>query len=255
VRRSLKRAAREVEDLVVFGARDLGYIIRWPLVGHLTKADPARYAHPAHRREPDVVLLPGVYETWQFLRPIADVLFARGHVVHAVTAMGHNSGTVEDMATRVAAYLEEKDLHDVVFVAHSKGGLIGKYVMGHTRAARRVREMVTVNSPFSGSFFGHVIPMRAVRHFHPRHPTLSLLNESVQVNRRITSIVSRYDPLVRTHEAMGDASTVDLDAVGHFTVMNDPRVHRAIIAVVEREVGPEAVPAGGNASGRPTQAG
>jgi hypothetical protein len=239
VRSSLKRAVREAEDLVVFGARDLGYIVRWPLVGHLTKLDPARYARPAARREPDVVLLPGVYETWQFLRPIADVLFARGHVVHAVTSMGHNSGTVEDMASRVAAFLEEKDLRGVVLVAHSKGGLIGKYVMGHTRAAGRVREMVTINSPFSGSFFGHVIPMRAVRHFHPRHPTLSLLNESVEVNPHITSIVSRYDPLVRAHEAMGDANTVELDAVGHFTVMRDPRVIEAIVAVVERDVPPD----------------
>lgn len=239
MRSSVKRAAREVHDLVSYGARDVGYMIRWPLVGHLTKADPARYTRPRHPRSPTVVLIPGVYETWQFLRPIAEMLYAHGHPVHAVASMGHNSGTVEDMATRVAAYLEEQDLHDVVLVAHSKGGLIGKYVMGHTRAAHRVRELVTVNSPFSGSFLGHVIPMRAVRHFHPRHPTLSLLNESVDVNARITSIVSRYDPLVRRHEWTGEASIVPLDAVGHFTVLNDPRVHEAILAVVERDVTPD----------------
>lgn len=229
---------RPVRDLVVFGARDLGYILRWPVVGHLTKADPARYAHPDPRRSPDVVLLPGVYETWQFMRPIADALYARGHAVHAVTTLGHNSGAVEEMGERAAAFLEDHGLDDVVVVAHSKGGLVGKYVMGHTRAGSRVREMVTINAPFSGSAFGHVIPMRAVRHFHPRHPTISMLNENLDVNSRITSICSRYDPLIRTHETMVGATAVDLDAVGHFTVMRDPRVIEQVIAVVERESAP-----------------
>lgn len=224
-----------MRDLVTFGTRDLGYILRWPVVGHLRRADPERYTNPSNRRAPDVVLLPGVYETWQFMRPIADALFARGHAVHAVTTLGHNSGAIDEMGVRAAAFLEEHDLEDVVVVAHSKGGLIGKYLMANTRAGRRVREMVTVNAPFSGSVFGHVIPMRAVRHFRPRHPTISMLNENLDVNRRITSICSRFDPLIRTHDELVGATAVDLDAVGHFTVMTDPRVIEAIIEVVERE--------------------
>lgn len=201
-------------------------------MGHLTKAEATRYANPPHPREPHVVLLPGVYETWQFLRPIAEALYARGYPVHAVAEMGHNSGPVHEMAARVARFLEENDLRGVVLVAHSKGGLIGKYVMGHTRAGERVREMVSVNSPYSGSAFAHVIPVRTVRHFHPRHPTLSMLNESAEVNSRITSICSRYDPLINTHEGMSTATNVPLDAVGHFRILKDPRVLETILEVV-----------------------
>ena len=232
MKKALGRAAREVTNLVDFGVNDLAYIIRWPLMGHLTKAEAARYANPPHPREPHVVLLPGVYETWQFLRPIAKMLHDQGYPVHAVAEMGHNSGPVHEMAARVARYLEENDLRGVVFVAHSKGGLIGKYVMGHTRAGERVRQMVSVNSPYSGSAFAHVIPMRTVRHFHPRHPTLSMLNESAEVNSRIVSICSKYDPLINPHEYMDAATNVPLDAIGHFRILKDPRVFETILAVV-----------------------
>ncbi len=231
----MRRAGHAAGDLVTFGARDLWYVLRWPAVGRLARVDPARYRHPSPRRNPDVVLLPGVYETWQFLRPVADHLFAHGHRVHTVAAMGNNSGPIERMAWRVATYLDEHDLRDVVLVAHSKGGLIGKYVMAHTEAGSRVRAMVAVNSPFGGSHLAHVIPMRAVRHFHHRHPTLALLRENEAVNRRITTIVSRYDPLVRNHEATGGATVVPLDAIGHFIVMTDPRVLATILSVVEGE--------------------
>ena len=37
-----------------------------------------------------VLLLPGVYETWQFLRPIADRLNALGHPIHTVRELGYN---------------------------------------------------------------------------------------------------------------------------------------------------------------------
>lgn len=229
----MRRAGQAAGDLVAFGVRDLWYILRWPAVGRLGRVDPARYRDPRPRTSPDVVLLPGVYETWHFLRPVADHLFAHGHRVHTVASMGNNHGPVEVMAARVSEYLDAHDLHDVVLVAHSKGGLIGKYLIGHTSAGRRVRAMVAVNSPFGGSHLAHVIPMRAVRHFHHRHPTLSLLEDSDEVNHRITSIVSRYDPLVRDHEATPGATNLPLDAIGHFIVMTDPRVLAAVLAVVE----------------------
>ena len=40
------------------------------------------------------MILPGVYETWQFLRPIADELNRRGHPVHVMHSMGINRDAI-----------------------------------------------------------------------------------------------------------------------------------------------------------------
>ena len=80
-----------------------------------------------------VLILPGVYESWHFMRPLIDVLHEHGHPVHVVTPLGTNRRPVAPSAEIAAEYLREHDLHDVVIVAHSKGGLIGKSDRKSTR--------------------------------------------------------------------------------------------------------------------------
>jgi triacylglycerol lipase len=47
-----------------------------------------------------VLLLPGVYEPWTFLRPLAERIHAAGHPVHVVRALGRNvRGIPERSAT------------------------------------------------------------------------------------------------------------------------------------------------------------
>ena len=87
-----------------------------------------------------VLLLPGIYESWRFLEPLAAHLHAAGHPVHVVTALGLNGRDALDGAERAARYLQAADLRDVVVVAHSKGGLIGKALMlREARGPRRPR--------------------------------------------------------------------------------------------------------------------
>ncbi|MGL1316129.1 esterase/lipase family protein, partial [Vibrio parahaemolyticus] len=68
-----------------------------------------------------LVLLPGIYETWRFLQPLADALYARGHPVHVVAGLGSNRRPIAESARQVADLLVGRDLSDVVLVAHSKG--------------------------------------------------------------------------------------------------------------------------------------
>jgi triacylglycerol lipase len=227
-----RSVVQQTRDLVTFCVKDLAYILRWPVVGHLTGASATRYARPPSPRDQVLIFLPGVLETWQFMRPLADFLGAHGYPVRAVHYLRHNAGPIREMAVCAGRFLEEEGLDDVIIVAHSKGGLIGKYLMANTAAGDRVRAMVTVNAPFSGSDVAHVLPMRVVRHFDPRHPTISNLNRNTEVNARITSICSTYDPLIRAHESMDGATNVALDAIGHFGIMTDPRLQAAILTVV-----------------------
>ncbi|MEH3089267.1 MAG: alpha/beta hydrolase, partial [Microbacterium arborescens] len=62
------------------------------------------------------------------------------------------------------------ELHDVVLVAHSKGGLIGKQMMTDAAVGPRVRGMVAVASPFGGSVYGRLMLLPALRAFSPGAP-------------------------------------------------------------------------------------
>ena len=175
-----------------------------------------------------ILLIPGIWETWQFLLPVARRLHRAGHPVHAISGIGYNRGTVEEMSALVSAYLAEADLHGAIIVAHSKGGLIGKHVMSASPQASRITKMVAISTPFSGSVYARFAPIRSLRAFSPANAGLLQLSANLAVNARIVSIYSRFDPHIPGGSHLQAATNIKLDTVGHFRLLNDPRLLRAV---------------------------
>lgn len=179
-----------------------------------------------------VLLLPGVYETWQFLRPAADRLNALGHPIHLLTALGYNRLTVVESAALAQRYLDERGLTNVILLAHSKGGLIGKHMMVTDDRSARITQLIALNSPFGGSTLAKYAPVRTLRAFSPLDETVQTLAANLEANAHITSIFSRLDPLIPGGSRLEGATNVELPIVGHFrpldTVQFFDEIERAI---------------------------
>lgn len=199
---------------------------------YLTRpAVPERYVSGTKR---PVVVIPGVYETWHFMRPVADALSDRGHPVHVVEGLGANAGPIPDAAALVGRLIAELDLTGVALVAHSKGGLIGKLTMGGDQG-ERIDRLVALATPFAGSSMARYMPSRALRAFLPSDPVIRSLIEQVSVDARITSIFPRVDPHIPGGSRLDGARNVELDLVGHFGLLRHPAGIRAAVEAVERE--------------------
>ena len=179
-----------------------------------------------------VLLLPGVYETWQFLRPVADRLHAAGHQIHVVRELGYNRATVIDSAGVAQAYLDAHDLRGVILVAHSKGGLIGKHMMLVDDTGGRIDRLVAVATPFGGSVYARYFLNRAIRAFAPNEPTLVMLAANAVANARITSIYGEFDPHIPAGSRLEGATNVQIPIMGHFRLLGDSRVQQAVDAAV-----------------------
>lgn len=175
-----------------------------------------------------VVLLPGVYESWRFLAPLARWLHGRGHPVHVVEPLRHNRRPVTDSARHVAEVLSARDLGDVTIVAHSKGGLIGKEVMLGAEGGR-IRNMVAIAAPFGGSRYAARVRGQALRIFSPDDPTILRLARETAVNTRITSVAAVFDPHIPEGSALVDARNVLVPTGGHFRILARPEVRTEIL--------------------------
>jgi triacylglycerol lipase len=175
-----------------------------------------------------VLLIPGIWETWQFLLPIAKHLHRAGHPVHAISGIGYNRGTVPAMSELVSTYLAKADLHGVIVLAHSKGGLIGKHVMTASPEASRVERMIAISTPFSGSAYARFAPIRSLRAFSPRDAGLLKLAANLTVNARIVSIYSFFDPHIPGGSHLAGATNIQLPTTGHFRLLGDARLLRAV---------------------------
>lgn len=173
---------------------------------------------------PPVLLLPGVFETWHYLKPIRDRLAELEIPVHSVPALGFNRHPIPEMAARAAAYLDEHDLRGVRIVAHSKGGLIGKLLLvGDDPAAGgagRLERMLSINTPYGGSPLAR-FGVGPFREFQPSRAVIRNLAAAPQVNHRITALRSEYDQYVPPESAhlVGAAENVLVPRIGHFRVL------------------------------------
>ncbi len=211
---------------------DYRYAVVHQVEAILDRTDPAKYREQGTRRP--IVLLPGVWETWHFLKPLADHLHRAGHPVHVLAKLGWNGGTVDAAATLTVEHLREHDLTDAVIVAHSKGGLIGKAAMLDAADGGRIRAMVAVSTPFSGSIYARYAPIRTIRAFSPRDPTTLRLAANQEVNSRITSIYGAFDPHIPGGSELPGATNVRVPLGGHFRVLADPRTLQALDEALAR---------------------
>jgi triacylglycerol lipase len=175
-----------------------------------------------------------VYESWRFMRPLAAALHRHGHPVHVVQKLGYNLGTIPEMARLMAELLAERELTDVVVVAHSKGGLIGKYAMLHHDPEGRIRGVVAISTPFAGSPYARWIPIAAVRAFVPTDVTLAALTADLVTNSRITSIYNSFDPHIPGGSHLEGAVNIRLRTPGHFRILSDPELVPTVLAALER---------------------
>jgi pimeloyl-ACP methyl ester carboxylesterase len=174
-----------------------------------------------------VLLIPGVYERWQFLRA------AGGRLARAVELLGRNVDSIPEAAALVQRYLDEHDLRDVTIVAHSKGGLIGKHMMLFDDREGRIDRLVAIAAPFQGSTLAKYVPVRPLRAFIPTAETLTLLAANAEVNSRIVSIFGDYDPHIPGGSELAGATNIRLPSNGHFHLLADERVLDAVVAAVD----------------------
>lgn len=217
-----RHLAHWAADYVYAGARQLEHGLR-----------PGRPVPTGPGDRAPVLLLPGVYETWQFLAPEARALAAAGHPVHVVPDLRYNREPVAAGAELAAAYLETADLRGAVLVAHSKGGLMGKRVM-LSPAGDRVAGMVAVATPFRGSRWARHLVGRTLRAFSPTDVELLALVAERAVDARITAVFPRFDPHIPETGALPGATNIELPVSGHFKPLGDPRVVAVVVREVER---------------------
>lgn len=210
---------------------------------HVARRWPASLAE---RARPDVlttgprtpvVLLPGIWESWRYLLPLARRLHALGHPVHPLPGLGWNGRPLEESTAIAARELARLDVRGAVVVAHSKGGLIGKALLG-SDAGVRLRGMVAVCSPFGGSRLAWPVLARTpLGLFAPRGAVILALAADRLVNASIVSIGSAWDEMIPEGSMLPGAHNITLAMPGHFRPVADAGVARLVHEQVERLAG------------------
>jgi pimeloyl-ACP methyl ester carboxylesterase len=217
--------------LATIAADWLNVAVRWPR-SILDRTPPDAYDNGD--RVP-VIVLPGIWEPWRFMLPLAKVLHAEGHPIYPVPGLRLNGAPLDASAEKVAEALSEHDAPRVVLVAHSKGGLVGKQLMLHPKVGHRVAGLVALCSPFGGSTLSlPVLARTPLGLFSPANSALTALAAEQAVNAKIVSIGSSYDEMVPNGTHLEGARNITLEMAGHFRPLVSPSVQQLVLQEVRR---------------------
>lgn len=140
-----------------------------------------------------VILVPGLAFRWGFLKHLGDKISSRGYPVYVVPELGSNLLDISKSAKFVREILEENNLNNVIIVTHSKGGLIGKYLLIHENNDNRIKGVIAVATPFSGTSLGQLLPHPAFRELIAEGKLIKALKLNKSVNSKIVSIYPLFD--------------------------------------------------------------
>ncbi|MDO8560772.1 MAG: alpha/beta hydrolase [bacterium] len=213
---------------------------------HLTKGGVLMYWHsspPEHylgfviEGKNSLIILPGILNKWAFMKQLADTLSREGHPVYIIPQLKNNVFDIPSSAKKVRELIDLENIKDAIIVAHSKGGLIGKYLLAFNNADNRVKGMVAIATPFSGSILAKLIPHKAFRELVPGSKVVEELKLNGEVNKKIISVMPVYDNHVWAEEGSrldGALDNVVLGVKGHHKIVFDKKVIDVIKGSIEK---------------------
>lgn len=196
---------------------------------------PAHYLGFVKEGRVPIILIPGIYEKWHFLKAIADPLSLRGHPVYALEHLGYNTSAIKHSAELIRELIDEKKLRSAIIIAHSKGGLIGKYMLAHHNQDGKIKKVIAIASPFGGSNIAKIVRHAPVQELHPDSEIIRKFQNEKSVNDKIVSISGMFDNHVWPESScvLDGAKNIQVHEYGHHKILFSKRVKDIVLSEVE----------------------
>ncbi len=225
---------------------DYGYVCRGFVYRAIHRKPPSHYLEHIVHEKVAVVLIPGILGKWTLMKSLADKISLTGHPVYIVPELKSNTFNIPQSAEILKTVIEKmyqevstkrnSGVTKVVLVAHSKGGLIGKYFLTHLNTDHHVLGMISVATPFSGSTLARVIPHESFRELDTTSRVIKDLEDHTEMNHKIISICPEYDNHVWAEKGsyLKGAENIVVPVHGHHKVLFDKDVQNVVLKSIEK---------------------
>lgn len=221
----------------VYWIVDYFYLLLGTLFMLIYKNPPEHYLGFVIDKKAPIILIPGISNKWGFLKHLGDKISIKGHPVYIVPKLKFNLFDIKTSAKIVREIIDKNNLQNAVIVGHSKGGLIGKYLLIHENQDEKVKGLIAIATPFSGSRLANQIPGKAHKELAPESKVIQELNFHKEVNSKIISIMPEFDNHVWHGKGsnLSGAINIKVPTKGHHKIVFDKKVIKKIIELIDRK--------------------
>lgn len=174
-----------------------------------------------------IIIIPGVYETPLYFKKLHQVIRKNHNVIFADSIYGNGAGIAEN-ARALVKYMDAHDLHSVIVIGHSSGGLAAVVALSSTS---RIDKAITIAAPFHGVMNGHFLRTDVVRELLPKSKIIrsfeSLPNSTLQ---NVISMYPTFDNQVWSKKGshLDGATNIRIKASGHHLILRSSELRDTI---------------------------
>lgn len=216
---------------------DYAHMIKGASMMYYHRNPPKHYLGQIVEGKVPVLLVPGIFGKWGFMKKIGDKISLAGHPVYVITNTGHNLRDIPSSSEYVTELIKEQKLDSLIIVGYSKGGLIGAYTLAKSEARNKIKALITIATPFSGSDMAKMLPGRIFRDLDPRNLLLKELYQNKEIKNKIVSIIPFYDTHVWSEKKSyldGARENIEVQVAGHSKVVFDNGVNKIVLEWIQK---------------------
>ncbi len=198
--------------------------------------NPPKHYLEDKERKTSVIILPGLGQRWALIKPLGDYISLRGHPIYVVPSLRYNLKDIPTSAEIVRGVIDKSNLKHLIIIGHSKGGLIGKYLLANLNKDNRIKGLIAIATPFSGSEITRFVPIKIFKELHPTSNIIQELNSNSSVNSRIVSIYPIFDGAILAKEGSflkGARNNIQLNVKGHQRILHDKQAFEKVIQYID----------------------
>ena len=227
---------RHAADWIV----DYAYLIKGYSIMYKHRQPPKHYLGKNIPHKPPIILLPGITLQWSFLKPIGDILSHAGHPVYVAPELKYNLLDIPGSAQIVQKIIKDNHLQHVIIIGHSKGGLVGKYLLVNHNQHSSIKAVIAIATPFEGSSLAKFVRHNAFAEISTESDIIKDLTAKSHVNDKIVSIIPSFDNHVWSARGsfLDGAQNINVSVRGHHKIIFSKEVLEKIMETVNKLSGP-----------------
>lgn len=219
---------------IIYWIIDYYYLFRGNALMLIHKNPPKHYLGFVLKGKIPIILIPGISNKWGFLKYVGDCISKKGHPVYIVNKLGFNLFDIPASAKIVREIIDKNNLKNAIIVGHSKGGIIGKYLLIHENKDNGIKGLIAIGAPFSGSKLARNFFKKSLKELTPESKMIQALNSHKEVNCKIISIMPEFDNHV-WHEKgsnLSGAVNIKVPIKGHHKIVFDKDAINKILELI-----------------------
>lgn len=211
---------------IYYWISDYWHLFKRAAVMYLFLSPPKHYLGNVKKNRKTIVIIPGVFGRWSFMIPVANALSLAGHPVYVIKKLRNNLLDIPTSSKIVSSFIKNHNLKDVILVAHSKGGLIARYLIEYHDPEEKIAGVVAIATPFSGSSMVKLVPKNALLELLPDSVIITKLHSNKEFNKKIVSIMPKYDNHIWSEKGSwldGALKNIKVEVSGHHKIVSDKK--------------------------------